>query len=194
VIQRDIDASHIGWRFHFRRVSCRSCAGERGLVTRLDLVADCGACAALCCELLAFDAGEAFGFDKPAGVRCLHVLPTNRCGIHACLAPAGFGGCAAYDCRGAGPRATRLFAREVLDDRQREHVFAVLRELHDLMWLLDRAAARCREEGLRGAIAAEIDALDALAEGSAASVITVDASVRRARVRELLAPLRRGMR
>jgi hypothetical protein len=163
-------------------------------VTRLDLVADCSACDALCCELLAFDAGEAFGFDKPAGVRCLHVLPNHRCAVHACLAAAGFAGCAAYDCHGAGPRATRLFAREVLDDRTREQVFAVLRELHDLVWLLDRAAARCREDALRSAIEAEIDALDAVAGGSAASLITVDVSVLRARVRELLAPLRRGGR
>lgn len=160
----------------------------------MNLVADCGACAALCCELLAFDAGEAFGFDKPAGVRCLHVLPTNHCAIHACLAPAGFAGCAAYDCHGAGPRATRLFAREVLDDRQRERVFAVLRELHDLMWLLDRAVARCRSADLRAAIGDEIAGLDALARGSAESLIAVDVSARRARARELLAPLRGGVR
>lgn len=160
----------------------------------MDLVADCGACAALCCELLAFDAGEAFGFDKPAGVRCLHVLPSNRCAIHACLAGAGFAGCAAYDCRGAGPRATRLFAREVLDDRQRERVFAVLRELHDLLWLLDRAVGRCRPGELRRAIADEIAVIDAAARGSAESLLSVDVSARRVRARELLAPLRDGVR
>jgi len=103
---------------------------------RLELVADCDHCDALCCTHLAFDASLAFAFTKPAGVPCPN-LRANRCSIHARLAARGFAGCAAYDCRGAGQRATALFARTNLTDAQKHDVFAALRELHELMWILD---------------------------------------------------------
>lgn len=102
----------------------------------LDLVADCDRCDALCCTHLGFDASPSFAFTKPAGVPCPH-LCANRCSIHGRLAKRGFAGCAAYDCRGAGQRATALFAREALTDREKHDVFAVLRELHELLWILD---------------------------------------------------------
>lgn len=107
----------------------------------VDLVADCDHCDALCCTHLAFDASPAFAFSKPAGVPCPH-LRANRCSIHARLAARGFAGCAAYDCHGAGQRATALFARRAeaghpLTDREKHDVFAALRELHEAMWILD---------------------------------------------------------
>lgn len=105
-------------------------------MSRLDLVADCDRCDALCCTHLAFDASPAFAFSKPAGVPCPN-LRANRCSIHSRLAARGFAGCAAYDCRGAGQRATELFARTTLTDTEKHDVFAVLRELHELMWILD---------------------------------------------------------
>lgn len=105
---------------------------------RLELVADCDRCDALCCTHLAFDASPAFAFDKPAGVPCPN-LCANRCSIHARFAACGFAGCAAYDCRGAGQRATALFARVALTDAEKHDVFAVLRELHELIWILDSA-------------------------------------------------------
>lgn len=107
----------------------------------VDLVADCDHCDALCCTQLAFDASPAFAFSKPAGVPCPN-LRANRCSIHARLAARGFAGCAAYDCHGAGQRATALFARcaeagHPLTDREKHDVFASLRELHEAMWILD---------------------------------------------------------
>jgi hypothetical protein len=110
-------------------------------MSRLPLVADCDHCDALCCVHLGFDASPAFAFSKPAGVPCPH-LRANRCSIHARLAQRGFAGCAAFDCRGAGQRATALFARcdaagHPLSDREKHDVFAVLRELHEALWILD---------------------------------------------------------
>ena len=107
----------------------------------VELVADCDHCDALCCTHLAFDASPAFAFSKPAGVPCPN-LHANRCSIHARLATRGFAGCAAYDCHGAGQRATALFARRAeaghpLTDREKHDVFAALRELHEAMWILD---------------------------------------------------------
>jgi hypothetical protein len=100
------------------------------------LVADCARCDALCCTHLAFDASPAFAFSKLAGVPCPN-LCGNRCSIHATLDARGFAGCAAYDCRGAGQRATALFARSRLSQSEQHDVFAVLRELHELVWILD---------------------------------------------------------
>jgi hypothetical protein len=107
----------------------------------LDLVANCDKCAALCCTYLSFDASPAFAFSKPAGEPCPN-LRANRCTIHAKLAARGFAGCAAYDCRGAGQRATALIdacaARgQPLSEREKHDVFAVLRELHEALWILD---------------------------------------------------------
>ncbi|MGG7567218.1 hypothetical protein ACQ5SO_13780 [Rhodovulum sp. DZ06] len=74
------------------------------------LVPDCSACAALCCVALAFDKGERFGFDKPAGTPCPN-LSRHLCSIHERLEHEGFSGCAAYGCGGAGQRVVQeLFA------------------------------------------------------------------------------------
>jgi hypothetical protein len=70
------------------------------------LRADCSACAALCCVIPPFDAGQGFGFDKPAETACGHLCADNRCGIHAGLLAQGFEGCVAFDCLGAGQRLT----------------------------------------------------------------------------------------
>lgn len=70
------------------------------------LTADCSRCAALCCLALAFDAGEDFAIDKPAGTPCPK-LDGHRCGIHASLSDLGFSGCHRYDCQGAGQRVTQ---------------------------------------------------------------------------------------
>ena len=135
----------------------------------IDLVADCGRCAALCCVWTAFDASAAFAFDKPAGVACRHLGRDHRCAVHGELAARGLGGCAAYDCHGAGPRATRLFAAALLAPAQRYEVFLVLRDAHELLWLLAGAAAACppAHAELRAELGAAADALDVLARGSA---------------------------
>jgi hypothetical protein len=159
-------------------------------VIRPDLVADCGACAALCCELLAFDAGPQFAFGKPAGVRCPHLLPTNLCAEHGRLEQCGFAGCAAYDCHGAGPRATRLFAASSLTDGQRHAVFAILRDLHELMWLVSGAAARCSSETLRAELDAKVSHLASVAGSSAAVLLELDLRALRTECRDLVGRLR----
>jgi hypothetical protein len=76
-----------------------------------ELKADCGRCKALCCVALAFDAGPSFAFAKAAGRACRNLAGDNTCRIHDGLAASGMGGCAAYDCLGAGQYVSeRLFA------------------------------------------------------------------------------------
>ena len=102
-----------------------------------DLAPDCGRCAALCCILLAFDAGPDFAHDKPAGAPCRN-LAGHRCRQHARLSDAGYPGCARYDCRGAGQIVVQqIFAgRSWRDDpalvAPMSEAFRVLRQVQDL--------------------------------------------------------------
>lgn len=75
------------------------------------LRADCARCVGLCCVIPAFYAVQGFGFDKPAHTACRHLQHDHRCGIHADLDARGFSGCRAFDCHGAGQRATQALPR-----------------------------------------------------------------------------------
>lgn len=110
------------------------------------LSSDCSHCDALCCVLLAFDASDAFAFDKPACAPCRHLTKDNACNIHADLAGQGFKGCAAYSCHGAGQRITtevfagRSWRRDPNLLPAIEDAFRSLRKLHEAAVLLTAAA------------------------------------------------------
>jgi hypothetical protein len=99
------------------------------------LRADCARCLALCCVAPAFQRSADFAIDKPPGVACPNLRDDDRCGIHADLRERGFAGCAAYDCFGAGQRVSAGAAR----DAELFARFAVVRQLHELLWYLDEA-------------------------------------------------------
>ena len=111
-----------------------------------DLAPDCSGCDALCCVLLAYDASNAFAFDKPACVACTHLARDNACGIHADLPDQGFKGCAVYTCYGAGQRITEevFKGRSWRDDPAlmpaMEDAFRSLRKVHEAVWLVQQAA------------------------------------------------------
>lgn len=111
-----------------------------------DLRPDCSRCDALCCVLLAFDASDAFGFDKPACHACRHLAPDNACRIHGTLPEQGFRGCTLFDCHGAGQRVTgQVFAgRSWRDDpallAPMVDAFRIMRRLHEAVALLLQAA------------------------------------------------------
>lgn len=148
---------------------------------RLELVADCARCAAVCCVATSFETCEDFAFAKAAGERCRHLGPDDRCTIHEELAARGNRGCAIYDCHGAGPRVTRAFPPETRDE-----AFRIARVLHELLVLLVEAAKLCarREPSLADSIAAEIRRLDAAVE--APDLLETGAEPHEARARELL--------
>jgi Pentapeptide repeats (8 copies) len=114
---------------------------------RAELRADCARCVALCCVAPAFTASAEFAISKPAGQPCPNLRAGFRCGIHDRLRPAGFGGCAAFDCFGAGQKVTQhTFAGR--DWRSEPGLaapmfaaFAVMRALHELLWYLSEALA-----------------------------------------------------
>lgn len=162
---------------------------------RLDLVADCSRCDALCCIWTTFEASDDFAFSKPAGVACRYLACDRSCAIHDELAVRGLAGCAAYDCHGAGPRATRLFAGADLTDRERHEVFLVLREIHELLWLLHGAASLCpaSHPDLRAELARAACALDAVASGSQAVLVALDLRPYRTAARSLLRRVRAAL-
>ena len=156
---------------------------------RPDLVPDCGSCAALCCVATSFEASDDFAFDKPAGVACRHLARDCRCAIHDLLRERGMRGCAAYDCYGAGQRATRAFAgASAAAARRRNEVFLSLRGVHELLWLLTEALALCPASAaeLRAQLAREVAELDALAAGPVSALLEVDLCQREREVRALV--------
>jgi hypothetical protein len=127
---------------------------------RLDLVPECGSCAAVCCVATSFEKSEDFAFDKAASVPCRHVTRDHACAIHAELVPRGMRGCAVYDCYGAGQRVTRMFVDDV---DARNAAFLELRVVHELVWQLTETAKLCPT--LADDIALEVALLDAFALG-----------------------------
>lgn len=115
-------------------------------MTLPDLTPDCRNCDALCCVLLAFDAGSAFALNKPACVACHHLTDDNLCRIHAVLADQGFTGCLAFDCHGAGQRVTQQVfkGRSWRDDPSLlpalDQAFRLQRRLHEALVLLISSA------------------------------------------------------
>ncbi|GGL51192.1 hypothetical protein [Wenxinia marina] len=108
-------------------------------MTLPDLTPDCTRCDALCCSLLAFDEGEMFAFDKPAGQGCRHLCGT-RCTVHDRLAEEGMHGCVRFDCQGAGQRLMQgLFAGQSWRDGPQvaERIASAFRDVRAVHAALD---------------------------------------------------------
>jgi uncharacterized protein YjbI with pentapeptide repeats len=112
---------------------------------RADLTADCANCFALCCVAPAFSASADFAIDKAAGQPCPNLRADFGCSIHAALRPRGFAGCTVYDCFGAGQKVAQVtfggqdWRRTPRIAGQMFGVFAVMRQLHELLWYLAEA-------------------------------------------------------
>ncbi len=156
---------------------------------RPDLVPECGSCAAPCCVATSFEASEHFAFDKPAGVACRHLARDRRCTIHAVLVERGMRGCAAYDCYGAGQRATAAFAGAPAGLRRlRNEAFLALRAVHELVWLASEALALCPASSgeLGERLARELAELEALAAGTPVRLLGLDLTERERELRALV--------
>jgi uncharacterized protein YjbI with pentapeptide repeats len=111
------------------------------------LRADCTKCAALCCVVPAFAASADFAISKPPEQPCPHLTAGFRCSIHDRLRPAGFGGCAAFDCFGAGQALIQVtfggrdWRAEPALAGPMFAAFPIVRQLHELMFYLNEALA-----------------------------------------------------
>lgn len=101
---------------------------------------------------LAFDAGEEFAIDKPAGLPCPNLTGGHLCGIYDRLEEEGFSGCARYSCHGAGQRVTQeLFAGATWADQPElatpmAEALRQMKAVHEALELLTTSAALGLEE------------------------------------------------
>ncbi|MFC3991787.1 pentapeptide repeat-containing protein [Actinoplanes siamensis] len=156
------------------------------------LAADCTRCAALCCVAPAFAKSSDFAVDKPAGQACRNLGDDFRCRIHEELPERGFRGCVVFDCFGAGQRLTQ----ETFGGRDWRSspelagaMFAtlpVLRQLHELLWLLTEALTLDEARRLHPKLRAAAEQIDAVAGGSADDLRGLDVETYRQRVVPLL--------
>ncbi|WIY52488.1 hypothetical protein O9Z70_13630 [Devosia sp. YIM 151766] len=107
--------------------------------------ADCSRCFGLCCVALSFERGSQFGHDKAAGQPCHHLAEDFRCRIHERREALGYEGCEAFDCLGAGQRASAMFAgenwrRDASVARRLYASFSLLMRLQEMRQALETAA------------------------------------------------------
>ena len=156
------------------------------------LQADCSQCFGLCCVVPAFVASADFAISKPAGKACRNLQQDFRCGIHPRLRSEGFSGCTTYDCFGAGQHLSQgTFGGS--DWRSGPSVarpmfaaFPVLRQLHELLWLIGAALSYPAAGQVHQQLRLLQSRTAELAAGDAASLTALDLSAHRDGVNALL--------
>lgn len=152
------------------------------------LEADCSRCAALCCVAPAFAKSSDFAIDKAPGKPCPHLGSDFRCTIHEILDAKGFHGCVVFDCFGAGQRITQetFGGRTWREEPAMLALLPIVRQLHELMWLLDEALQLDEASELHSRLRAGRDETDELAGRSAAELGRLDLDAYRRRLNPLL--------
>lgn len=159
------------------------------------LAADCSSCVALCCMAFAFDTGDAFPIDKPAGSPCPK-LSGHMCSVHAERGRLGFHGCIGFDCLGAGQRVTQeVFPGQDWRDSPELIVpmidaFRAMRAVHqtlELVLLAERLPLSPDEAGERAALLALLEPPEGW---DAAALAGFEGGPTEARARAFLASLR----
>jgi uncharacterized protein YjbI with pentapeptide repeats len=97
-----------------------------------------------------------------------------------------------YDCFGAGQKvsqstfAGRDWRQKPSNSSEMFAVFPIMRDLHELLWYLADARGRTSTASLHSRLTREYEELDALTSGTSESLLSVDVSVLRARINEVL--------
>jgi len=168
-------------------------AGSGACADRLNLRADCQSCFALCCVAPAFLASTDFAIDKPAGQACPNLRPDFGCGIHTRLRQQGFGGCTAYGCFGAGQKVSQVtfggqhWRGAPRTAQQMFKVFAVMRDLHELLWYVSEALRLQGARRLHGELSLALEATGRLTDHSPDALLELDVAAHRRDVNDLLA-------
>ena len=130
--------------------------------------------------------------DKPAGHPCPHLRADFRCGIHNDLPGHGFPGCAVYDCFGAGQQVSQVtFAgRDWRQDPQAAPqmfaVFAIMRQLHELLWYLTAALALEPARAVHTELRRALTATEAMTGSPAGALLELDIHAHREQVNTVL--------
>ncbi|HEX4833626.1 MAG TPA: pentapeptide repeat-containing protein [Trebonia sp.] len=147
---------------------------------RAELTADCARCFGLCCVAPGFAASGDFAISKPAGAPCPNLGDDFRCRIHDRLRPSGFTGCTVFDCYGAGQKVAQVtfsgtdWRRDPGLARPMFAAFAVMRQLHELMWYLDQARSLPPAAPVRAEATAALAELSRLTRLGPAELATAD--------------------
>jgi uncharacterized protein YjbI with pentapeptide repeats len=145
---------------------------------RLGLRAECGDCFGLCCVATMFTMSAEFAINKPAGQPCTNLRDDFRCGIHTELRERGFSGCTVFDCLGAGQKVSQhtfvgIDWRQDPDAARRMFaVFAVVRQLHELLWNLTEALGFPAAQPLHEQLRAVLEETDELTRADAQTLDT----------------------
>jgi hypothetical protein len=153
------------------------------------LEADCASCVGLCCVAPAFVKSSDFAITKAAGQPCPNLGADFRCDIHERLEDKGFPGCVVFDCFGAGQRISRETFRPGQDWRSAPEMLGLLpvvRQLHELMWLLTEALKLAAAARVHPKLRAELARIDHLAGGTPAQLKGLDVDAERRKVNPLL--------
>lgn len=157
------------------------------------LRADCGNCFALCCVALPFARSADFPVDKDAGTPCRNLQDDFRCGVHSELRPRGFSGCTVYDCFGAGQKVSQVvFRGQDWRSGGREHarrmydVFAVVRQLHEMLWYLTEARSMPAARPVHGDLRRMLERTERLTALSPEELGELDVGAHRQEVNVLL--------
>jgi uncharacterized protein YjbI with pentapeptide repeats len=116
----------------------------------------------------------------------------SRCSIHERLRPAGFRGCATFDCFGAGQKVVQVTfrGRNWRDDPETGQAmfrtFATMRDLHELLWYLTEAVYLDAAQIYRSELSAARDDIEALTRRTPEALSGLDTEAIRRRVDVLL--------
>lgn len=157
------------------------------------LRSDCERCFGLCCVALPFAKSADFPVSKPGGQPCVHLGDDFRCGIHSRLRENGYRGCAAFECFGAGQQVSQVtfggrdWRRDPETASQMFGVFAVMRQLHEILCYLAEALRWQAARPVWRDLDRTLSEVQRLTEGSARQLLDLDISAVRGGVSPLLA-------
>jgi uncharacterized protein YjbI with pentapeptide repeats len=165
---------------------------EEDGVSDPSLRADCANCFGLCCVAPAFAASADFAITKPAGRPCPNLESHSRCAIHTQLRAREFRGCTVFDCFGAGQKVSQLtfggrdWRQDATMARQMFDVFAVMRQLQELLWCLTVALSYPSAHAVHPKLRTALERTDELTRQPPSQLRALDLDQYRQRINPLL--------
>lgn len=158
----------------------------------LKLKIDCKNCSGLCCVSLYCTKTDGFPADKEAGIPCAYLNSDYGCNIHSKLSEKNYKGCIAYDCFGAGQRATQLCLTNgtwKTNPKQADIIFETFMtvfQLHQMLWYLVEAFQLTSDNKLKSTIDELIQENEQIAEMLPENCSKTDLSAYRLKVNTVL--------
>lgn len=158
----------------------------------LKLKIDCKNCSGLCCVSLYCTKTDGFPANKEAGIPCEYLDSDYGCNIHSKLSEKNYKGCIAYDCFGAGQRATQLCLTNgtwKTNPKQADIIFEtfmIVFQLHQMLWYLMEAFQLTSDNKLESTIDQLIQENEQIAEMLPENCSKTDLSAYRLKVNTVL--------